>query len=69
MAIAPWDAGNILVIGASDPAFAVTPANWGQYPDLTKSPIILKRVTADWDCARLAAERDRLFPPTPSVDW
>jgi hypothetical protein len=63
------DASEQLVIGASDPMFAVTPANWGQHPDLAKSPIILKRVTADWDCERLAAERDRLFPPTPSVDW
>jgi hypothetical protein len=63
------DNSEQLVIGASDPVFAITPANWGQYPDLDKSPIILKRVTADWDCERLAAERDRLFPPTPSVDW
>lgn len=63
------DDSEQLVIGASDPAFAITPANWGQHPDLGKSPIILKRVTPDWDCERLAAERDRLFPPTPSVDW
>jgi hypothetical protein len=63
------DDSEQLVIGASDPMFAITPANWGQYPDLSKSPIILKRVTPDWDCERLAAERDRLFPPTPSVDW
>jgi hypothetical protein len=31
--------------------------------------MILKRVDADWDCDRLAAERDALFPPTPDVDW
>jgi hypothetical protein len=63
------DDSEQLVIGASDPVFASSPANWGQYPDLSKSPIILRRVDADWDCERLAAERDDLFPPTPDVDW
>jgi hypothetical protein len=63
------DDSEQLVIGASDPIFASSPANWGQHPDLAKSPIILRRVDADWDCARLAAERDDLFPPTPEVDW
>mgnify|MGYP001817864532 FL=1 len=63
------DDSEQLVIGASDPVFASSPANWGQYPDLSKSPIILRRVDADWDCERLAAERDELFPPTPDVDW
>jgi hypothetical protein len=63
------DDSEQLVIGASDPVFASSPANWGQYPDLSRSPIILRRVDADWDCERLAAERDNLFPPTPDVDW
>ena len=63
------DDSEQLVIGASDPIFATSPANWGQHPDPTKSPIILQRVDADWDCERLAAERDALFPPTPDVDW
>ena len=63
------DDSEQLVIGASDPMFAGSGGNWAQYPDLTKSPIILRRVDADWDCGRLAAERDRLFPPTPDVDW
>ena len=63
------DDSEQLVIGASDPIFASSPANWGQYPDLSKSPIILQRVDADWDCERLATERDALFPPTPEVDW
>ena len=62
------DFSEQLVIGASDPIFA-TDANWAQHPDLTKSPIVLRRVEPDWDCERLAAERDRLFPPTPDVDW
>jgi hypothetical protein len=63
------DNSEQLVIGASDPIFAVSNGNWGQYSDLTRSPIILERVGADWDCDRLAAERDALFPPTPEVDW
>ena len=63
------DDSEQLVIGASDPIFATSDANWLQHPDLAKSPIILKRVDADWDCERLAAERDALFPPTPDVDW
>ena len=63
------DNSEQLVIGASDPIFASSHANWHQYPDLTKSPVILRRVDADWDCERLASERDGLFPPTPDVDW
>ena len=62
------DDSEQLVIGASDPIF-VTEADWVQHPDLTKSPIVLRRVDDDWDCERLTAERDRLFPPTPEVDW
>jgi hypothetical protein len=63
------DNSEQLIIGASDPIFEMSGANWGQYPDLSKSPIILRRVESDWDCDRLAAERDQLFPPTPDVDW
>lgn len=63
------DDSEQLVIGASDPIFATSGDGWGQYPDLSRSPIILERVGADWDCARLAAERAALFPPTPEVDW
>jgi hypothetical protein len=29
----------------------------------------MRRVDESWDCERLAAERDNLFPPTPDVDW
>ena len=63
------DNSEQLVIDASDPIFASSDANWVQHPDSAKSPIILKRVDPDWDCERLAAERDSLFPPTPEVDW
>jgi hypothetical protein len=63
------DDSEQLVIGASDPIFATSDAHWVQHPDLTKSPIILRRVGADWDCERLKAERDDLFPPTPEIDW
>ena len=63
------DDSEQLVIGASDPIFASSDANWAQFRDPARNPIILQRVDADWDCARLAAERDALFPPTPVVDW
>ncbi len=63
------DASEQLVIGASDPIFATSGSDWIQFSDATKSPIILERVSPDWDCERLAAERDGLFPPTPDVDW
>ena len=63
------DDSEQLVIGASDPLFATSDADWAQHPDPAKSPIILKRVEPDWDCERLAAERDARFPPTPDVDW
>ena len=62
------DDSEQLVIGASDPIFDMA-TEWVQYDDLAKSPIILKRVDDDWDCERLADERDALFPPTPEVDW
>ncbi|MAT03624.1 MAG: hypothetical protein CL424_01060 [Acidimicrobiaceae bacterium] len=62
------DDSEQLVIGASDPVFDMA-TEWVQYPDPARNPIILKRVDADWDCDRLAAERDQLFPPTPEVDW
>ena len=63
------DGSEQLVIGASDPIFATSNGQWVQHPDLAKSPIILRRVDRSWDCDRLAAARDRLFPPTPTVDW
>ena len=62
------DHSEQLIVGASDDMFK-TKAAWVQYPDPGKSPIILKPVDKSWDCARLMAERDRLFPPTPEVDW
>ncbi len=62
------DRSEQLIIGATDPVF-LTQAQWTQYPDPARSPIILKPVEGEWDCARLRSERDRLFPPTPEVDW
>ena len=62
------DDSEQLVIGASDPIF-LTESDWRQHPDPAKSPIILIRVDDTWDCERLAAERNALFPPTPDVDW
>lgn len=62
------DRSEQLILGASDPAF-ITRAEWVQLPDLSKSPIVLKKVTPDWDCTRLVSERDALFPLAPTVDW
>lgn len=63
------DRSEQLVVGASDPLFQRSSGQWRQHADLTKSPIILKPVGRSWDCERLKAERARLFPPTPSVDY
>jgi len=62
------DQSEQLIVGASNDLF-ITRAEWKQVPDLSKSPIILKPVDTDWDCARLMSERPTLFPATPSVDW
>lgn len=62
------DRSEQLVIGASDPLFQSS-GQWTQHADLSKSPIILKPVERSWDCERLRAERDALFPPTPAVDY
>jgi hypothetical protein len=37
--------------------------------DLSLSPVVLVRVGEDWDCDRLMAERDELFPPDPEIGW
>jgi hypothetical protein len=62
------DESEQLIIGASNPVF-MTDAQWVQHPDPELSPIILIPVDGDWDCERLRAERDDLFPPTPEVTW
>jgi hypothetical protein len=38
-----------------------------QDPDLRRSPILLVPVGEDYDCDRLMAERNSLFPPEPRV--
>ncbi len=63
------DESEQLVIGATDPAFLTSKAQWTQYPDLGRSPIYLRRVEGDWDCERLRSSRNDLFPPNPSIDW
>lgn len=62
------DHSEQLILGATDPVFNIR-SDWTQMPDLTKSPIFLKPVGKDWDCTRLMAARDTLFPPAPKVDW
>ena len=62
------DESEQLIIGASDPIFNVQSA-WEQVPDPARNPVIWVRVDDSWDCERLAAERDALFPPNPEADW
>ncbi len=62
------DHSEQLIIGATDPMF-VMKDTWKQVPDPAKNLIILKPVAKSWDCTRLMAERDNLFPPAPTVDW
>jgi hypothetical protein len=62
------DESEQLVVGASNEIFDV-PAQWVQHPDPARNPVIWQRVDDDWDCERLAAERDSLFPPNPETDW
>lgn len=63
------DRSEQLVVGTSLAILEGTDAQWDQVPDLALSPILLKRVGTDWDCARLMAERDQLFPPDPPIGW
>ena len=62
------DRSEQLVLGASDPNM-VAPVDWTQLEDPARNPVIWRRVDPSWDCARLAAERDALFPPNPTIDW
>ena len=62
------DKSEQLIIGSTDQRF-VSKAQWTQYPDLSKSPIILIPVTKDWDCTKLMANAPKLFPPQPKVDF
>ncbi len=62
------DSSEQLILGASDDVFLV-PAQWEQIDDPERNPVIWERVDDTWDCERLAAERDDLFPPNPEADW
>jgi hypothetical protein len=62
------DRSEQLVLGASNPMF-ISKAQWKQIDDPARNPVIWQRVDADWDCARLAAERATIFPATPKADW
>lgn len=62
------DSSEQLIVGATNDIFKV-PAQWKQIDDPERNPVIWKRVDADWDCERLARERDTLFPPNPKADW
>ena len=62
------DKSEQLILGASSDLFRST-AQWKQVDDPTRNPVIWTRVGPDWDCARLAENRDALFPPNPKADW
>lgn len=62
------DNSEQLVIGASNPVFMAS-GQWKQIDDTSRNPVIWERVESDWDCERLAAERQALFPPNPRPDW
>ena len=62
------DSSEQLIVGASDDVF-LSDAQWVQIDDPSRNPVIWERVDDDWDCERLAAERDALFPPNPETDW
>jgi hypothetical protein len=62
------DDSEQLVVGASDDIFDIQ-TGWVQHPDPERNPVIWQRVDDSWDCERLAAERDTLFPPNPPVDY
>jgi hypothetical protein len=63
------DNSEQLIVGASDPLFEGSGGNWKQLDDPDRNPVIWVRVDDDWDCDRLAEERDALFPPNPKADW
>ena len=63
------DDSEQLIIGASDPLFQSSSGQWAQLDEPERNPVIWVRVDDDWDCDRLAEERDTLFPPNPEADW
>jgi hypothetical protein len=58
------DQSEQLVLGASQ-RWLKRQTFTHQDPDLSRSPILLVPVGEDYDCDRLMAERDSLFPPEP----
>ena len=63
------DHSEQLVVGTSLELLEGTDAQWDQVADPALSPILLRRVGADWDCQQLMAERAELFPPDPPIAW
>ena len=62
------DHSEQLIVGASNDLF-ITREPWVQVEDPSKSPMVLVPVDDDWDCDRLMAEADAIFPPVATVDW
>ena len=62
-----FDRSEQRVLGSSIPWLLDRPAEPLQYEDLSQSPIYLVPVDDDYDCDRLMAERDILFPEEQEV--
>lgn len=61
------DSSEQLIIGATNPMLTSLEQEWLQHDDLTKSPLLLVPIDDSYDCVKLMAERDNLFPPNPEV--
>ncbi|MCU0662639.1 MAG: VCBS repeat-containing protein [Myxococcota bacterium] len=61
------DRSEQLIIDATNILLKIGKQEWKQHHDLSKSPISLVPVGNGYDCERLMAERDDLFPPNPPV--
>ena len=61
------DRSEQLIIGATNPLLTMAQGEWVQNEDLTLSPIYLVPIDDSYDCEKLMAERDDLFPPDPPI--
>jgi hypothetical protein len=60
------DSSEQVIIDATNPILKIQ-LEWLQDEDLSRSPIVLVPVDDSYDCEKLKAERDALFPPNPTV--
>ncbi len=60
------DHSEQVVLGSPLP-FLRSQRNPHQHPDLTLSPMVLVPIDASYDCDKVMAERDQLFPAEPEI--